>query len=256
MKKITIAILAVFLFAGGVLAQEGKIEDSNKLFYVGNSYYEKRDYSKAVEEYLKICDSGLESGSLYYNIGNGFFKLGKIGYAILNYERAKRIIPQDKDIKANLAYAKSLVGSSVSEAPSKNVVVSAIKAPFKDLNLNALGISAIIFYLIAIAFSAFFLVNPFFAKRSWFAFLVFLVLFADLMAALAIRYKDEALIKRGIVVQKEADCKYEPIDKSTTYYKLQEGDEAIVLMTKGDWRQIRRLDGKIAWVKKEALEEI
>jgi tetratricopeptide (TPR) repeat protein len=246
----------VLLFAGCVFAQEEKKEDPNKLFYVGNSLYEKRDYSKAVEEYLKVRDLGLESGNLYYNLGNSFFKLGKIGYAILNYERAHRMMPQDKDLKANLAYAKSLVGTSSFELPSRNPVVSAVKEPFKDFNLNALAVMALFFYLMAIGIAAFFMVNPFFAKRMWPVLVIFLAVFFISMAAFAIRYYDEDILKRGIVVQKEADCKYEPIDKSTLFYKLQEGDAVVILNTRSGWCQIKRLDGKIAWVKKEAIEEI
>jgi len=256
MRKIILTILAVLIFAAPVICQESKTEDANKLFYAGNSYYEKRDYAKAAEEYLKIGDTGAESGNLYYNIGNSFFKLGKIGYAILNYERARKIIPQDRDLKANLAYAKSLVGSSVFQVPQKNPVVSAIKTPFKDFNITILGFSVIALYLIVISFSIFFLFNPFLAKRMWIVFLMLFILFIVSASAFMIRYYDEDFLKRGIVVQKEIDCKYEPIDKSTTYYKLQEGDEALILSTRGGWRQIRRLDGKIAWVKKESLEEI
>lgn len=257
MKKILISIMTVFVFALPAFAQEGqKKEDPNKLFYVGNSLYEKRDYPKAIEEYLKVRDLGLESGNLYYNLGNSYFKLGKIGYAILNYERARRIMPQDKDLKANLDYAKSLVGTSSFEAPPKNAIVSAIKVPFKDFNLNTLAAFALFLYLIVIGFAAFFIVNPFFAKKLWFILFICIVIFSVNMAAFGIRYYDEVILKRGIIVQKEADCKYEPIDKSTTFYKLQEGDEVIVLQTHDDWSQIRRLDGKIAWLRKEAVEEI
>ena len=36
-------------------------------------------------------------------------KLGRIGKAILNYERARRVMPQDEDLLSNLAYVKNLV---------------------------------------------------------------------------------------------------------------------------------------------------
>ena len=76
------------------------------------------------------------------------------------------------------------------------------------------------------------------------------------ICAFAIRYHNEEVLRRGIVVMKEAESKYEPIDASVNYYKLQEGDEVLVLETRGGWRRVKRPDGKIGWVKKEAVEEI
>ncbi len=258
MKKIAVLILAILFFAGPTFAQgpEEKRDDPSKPFYVGNSYYEKRDYRSALAEYLKVLDQGFESGNLYYNTGNCFFKMGKAGMAILYYEKAKRMIPQDKDLQANLAYAKSLVGGPDFRLPATNPVSDALKRPFIEFNLNALAISALIFYLVVVVILALFITNPFFAKKIWLLLLISFCILTVNLGAFAIRYYDEEMLKRAIIIQKDADCKYEPIDKSTTYYKLQEGDEVIVLTTRSGWCQIRRLDGKTAWVKKEALEEI
>jgi len=256
-KKVTILISVFLLFAELVFAQDAeKKEDPNKLFYVGNNFYEKRDYKKAIEEYLKILDMGLKSGHLYYNIGNAFFKTGRLGHAILYYERARRIIPQDRDLRANLAYAKSLVESSGFDAPAAKIIPRLIKKPFADLSLNALATLTVIVYFIMVAMLALLILNPFFAKKFWPVFIMIPGIFLMNLSALAIRYYDEDILKRGVIVQKEADCKYEPIDKSTTYYRLQEGDEVIVLSTRAGWRQIKRLDGRIAWVREEGLEEI
>jgi tetratricopeptide (TPR) repeat protein len=255
MKRIPIIIFMI-IFCGGVFAEEARKEDPNKLFYVGNSMYEKRDYEKAIGEYKKILDLGLESGNLFYNIGNCYFKLGKLGHAILNYEKARRVIPQDRDLKANLDYAKSAVSGPDYSAFAKNFIVSAIKAPFKELNVNAIIISGLAFYYILIALGIFTMLNPFFTKRTLpFAIIIFLI-FAVNMAALGIRYYDENILKRGIVVQKDVECKYEPIDKSTTYYRLHEGEEAIIVKVRSGWSQIKSIDGKIAWVKEGAIEEI
>ena len=264
MRRPIIYSLATFLLTAAISlfaarysfgAEQAK-EDQNKLFYAANSLYEKQDYVKAIETYVKILDMGLESGNLYYNIGNGFIKLGKLGYAILCYEKAKRFIPQDSDLKSNLAYARSLVAASAFQIPSKNIIIRGIRKPFKDFNLNAIVICAMIFYIIVVLIAAALILNPLLVKRLMLIFLAFLVLFLLNVGAFAIRYYDEEILKHAIVVQKEVECKYEPIDNSTTYYRLQEGDEVIVLKTRNDWRQIKRLDGKITWIKKGVVEEI
>lgn len=259
MKKNIFLIAGLIFFLTALLcpaADEQKKSDQNQLFYTANHYYETRDYAKASEEYLKILGLGIESGSLYYNIGNSFFKLGKIGSAILYYEKALRLMPQDGDLKSNLAYARSLVGNPSYQVPNKNPVVSAIKATFKDFNLNAIAVCGALLYLIVILLQASFILNPILRKKLGVIFILILTLFVLNLTAFGIRYYDEEMLKRAIVIQKEVDCRYEPIDKSTVYYKLQEGDDCFVIKTRDGWRQIKRLDGKIGWVSKDAVEEI
>ncbi len=253
MKRIAL-IAILFLFLSAPLFGENTVpKDPNQLFYRANTYYAERDYVKALEAYDLILGMGLESGNLYYNIGNSFSKLGKTGYAMLFYEKANRIIPQDGDLKSNLAYAKSLAPDSGFQVPAKNPVIRIIKRPFRDSNLNAITISATIGYLIVVLGLALFILNPILLRKFRLVFAILIIIFLLNVGAFALRYYDEEMLRYGIVVQKEVDCKYEPIDKSTTYYKLQEGAEVLILTTRDDWRKIRRLDGKISWVKKEAV---
>lgn len=73
----------------------------------GNRYYQKQDYNQAVQSYLKVLNEGYESAELYYNLGDAYYREGKLGYAILNYERALKLSPGDDDIRHNLALANS-----------------------------------------------------------------------------------------------------------------------------------------------------
>ena len=66
--------LLFFSLVGILLPQDEKPLDPNKLFYSANSLYEKREYEKALEEYNKILAMGIDSGPLYYNMGNSYFK--------------------------------------------------------------------------------------------------------------------------------------------------------------------------------------
>ena len=42
-----------------------------------------------------------------YNLGNSYARAGKAGLAVLNYERAALLAPQDADIRANLEYVRA-----------------------------------------------------------------------------------------------------------------------------------------------------
>ncbi|MCM8760813.1 MAG: hypothetical protein NC938_00055 [Candidatus Omnitrophica bacterium] len=248
-------LLAVILMGHAVLAADQKKAGPDQLFYNANQAYAKRDYVKAVEDYAAILDMGLENGNLYYNIGNGFLKLGKVGYAVLCYEKAKRLIPQDSDLKANLAYAMSLSEATYMNIPEENFILKGIKKVFGDLSLSMIALSALILYLSVIVIGSFLMLSPAVRRFKIIYYLVILA-FLTTLIGFGVRYYDEVILKHGIVVQKDVECKYEPIDKSTTYYKLNEAEKVLILKTRDGWRQIKRPDGKIGWVKKEAVEEI
>jgi len=256
----TVVVLALIFSAsfGASLssAQDAKQEDPNQLFYTGNHYYQAQDYIKAVEEYVKLLDMGIDNGNLYYNIGNGFLKLGKVGYAILCYKKASRLIPHDSDLKANLAYAQSLIDEASSEDWHKNIIVRVVRKMCSDLNLGQIAGFAIAAYLMLLLVLALFIFNPILARRFGFVAVLLGLVFAANALAFGVRYYGEVVVKHGVIVQGKVEAKYEPIDKSTTFYTLREGNGVIILKTKEGWRQIRRFDGKTGWIKKEAAEGV
>ena len=77
-------------------------QDMGTLFSEGNRLYQNGMYVEALEKYNEILDRGLESGELYYNIGNVHYKLQNPGFAVLNYERARRFMPEDDDLLNNV----------------------------------------------------------------------------------------------------------------------------------------------------------
>ena len=92
--------------------------DSAAIFGNANELYKKGNYDLAIADYEKILNKGYESGNLYYNIGNCYFKENKLGKAIVNYKRALRLEPRDGDIRSNYKFAFSTVKRNVF-APQK-----------------------------------------------------------------------------------------------------------------------------------------
>ena len=44
------------------------------------------------------CRQRVYSGRLFYNLGNAYFKAGELGRTVLNYNRAQKLMPYDKDV--------------------------------------------------------------------------------------------------------------------------------------------------------------
>ena len=97
--------LGVLLGVLGVLGGSSFAAAPADLFSRGNAAYEAGDYLQAVTLYDSAA-AGMTSAELFYNRGDARFKLGEIGRAIADYNRAYVLKPHDKDIIHNLAFAR------------------------------------------------------------------------------------------------------------------------------------------------------
>ncbi|MEO6026684.1 MAG: BatD family protein, partial [Candidatus Binatia bacterium] len=94
------------IVAASVAGAAGGEETAQTLFFQANTLYGDEHYPEAIAAYEKVLAAGIESGNLHFNLGNAYFKNGDVGHAILEYERARRTIPRDPDLHANLGYAR------------------------------------------------------------------------------------------------------------------------------------------------------
>lgn len=65
--------------------------------------------SQAAED-ASLQPAGGYSATQLYNQGNSYARDGKAGLAVLNYERARLLAPDDPDLRANLRYVRSVAG--------------------------------------------------------------------------------------------------------------------------------------------------
>lgn len=78
-------------------------------FNVGNVLYKKKDFEKSLEAYRKSLNSDdvLFQSQAYYNMGNSFFRGGKLAESIVAYEQALKLNPDDVDAKYNLEFVRN-----------------------------------------------------------------------------------------------------------------------------------------------------
>jgi hypothetical protein len=73
------------------------------IFQSGNQRYLNGDYQGAMAEYRKLLDAGLLHPDVYFNLGNASYRAGFKGMAVLAYERALALDPNDAAVSSNLA---------------------------------------------------------------------------------------------------------------------------------------------------------
>ena len=78
----------ILIFASPLYSQS--IDESMQS--AGN-YYRNGEFNKAIEIYEKIRNDNYEGTSLYFNLANSYYRIGKLGFAIINYERALKLTP-------------------------------------------------------------------------------------------------------------------------------------------------------------------
>jgi tetratricopeptide (TPR) repeat protein len=246
------ASLGLFFFCRAIaLAQAGL--NPEDIFNEANSLYRHNQYPAAQAEYERILRSGWESGNLYYNLGNCYFKQGKYGLALLNYERAKRFIPGDSDLRANYDYARSLLNLNGDYLPG-NRLTRAIDRAFSGLNPSGLAIILSLLYLMILSCLA---IRIFLGRQLRFYKTILAALIcAFILVGSALFRQAEYFAQGAIVVAKEMEAKFEPLASSTTYFTLPEGSKLIVVDTSSDWFKVKRPDNKVGWVEASGLEQI
>lgn len=110
LKKI-IKVLGCFFVAGLIFlsAPDVSYADVTTDFTQAMNYYRAEKFERSAQYFEKVANAPIRNAHLYYNIGNAWLKAGDLGKAVLWYERAKLIAPNDPDLVYNLKYAGSLV---------------------------------------------------------------------------------------------------------------------------------------------------
>ena len=71
------------------------------MFTSGITAYDAGAYKVAIDQWQKQLQQQT-TGPLLFNLGNAYFRLGEYPLAVLHYERAARLMPDDPDLQHNL----------------------------------------------------------------------------------------------------------------------------------------------------------
>ena len=73
-----------------------------RTFQDAQSAYDAEDYRRAAALYEQLIEQGMHSGTVYYNLGNAWARADEPIRAVAAYYLAKRYIPNDPYLNANL----------------------------------------------------------------------------------------------------------------------------------------------------------
>ena len=210
-------------------------------------------YRQAAMRYESLAAKGdIHNGKLYYNIGNAYFRTKDIGRAILNYRRALQYIPNDRNLRQNLSYARNQRLDKIEEPQDTRI--------FKTLFFWHYDLSTptrILLFSIFFAAVWIFAMIRRFARKAFLNWalavtLVLTVVMGGSLVAEAIalsRVTPGVIIEPSVIARKGNSEAYAPSFTEA----LHAGTEFVLIEKREGWYCIRLADARTCWVPEKSV---
>jgi tetratricopeptide (TPR) repeat protein len=229
----------------------GRADDHSARQYLsGLEAYKAGDYARAVENLRAIAEAGVSNGKLFYNLGNAYLKNNDLGRALLWYERARALLPDDPDLNFNLAHARSQTKDA---AAHDDLPIQRILFFWKyQLSPGTIKILAIAFNLLFwAAATAYTLTRRRGLRRTAYAVLLPALLF---VFTAAYNYCETAVgSTEAIVLPEQAAVRSGLQASSTELFQLHAGAKVKVLKRLNGHVQVRFSKDKIGWLPQDQV---
>jgi len=235
----------------------GQTDESTHHFQQANQYYLNEDYQHALESYQQILQSGYESAELYYNMGNAYYKLNKIPSAILYYEKALVLKPNDEDIRFNLSLANQLTTDKIETLPQFFISrwYRSLTGLLDEKGWSWISIAAFLLFMISLMFL---LQNRSYRFRK--IFFTGTVMFF-IIALFSFTSARKQFLRRihpqyAIIFAPSITTKSTPDEGGTDLFILHEGTKVHIEDQIGNWIEIKMADGNSGWIPEKTLRVI
>ena len=255
MKLNKLKFIYILFFA--VLYSFANANETNLLIDSANNAYAKSDYNKAIRLYESVITKGVEAPEIYFNLGNAYYKANNLAFAILNYERAVKLNPDNEDFNFNLKLANQKIEDKISAAPElfltqwKNGLVNLLT----EKGWSELCILFIILSLI------FFAIYVSVQKRGLkqLGFFSGTVLIVSSIITFFIAQHKYNLTKNSdtaIITSAAITVTGSPNEKGTKLFILHEGAKVNIVQEDAGWVEIKIANGNVGWINKFELQKI
>lgn len=250
------ALMLLVSFSISLSAQDNGYVDS--LWNAANGAYAEGRWQDALDDYGLISDMGLESASLYCNIGDAYFKDGNTPKAILYYERALRLDPSYDDARYNLELLNNTIQDRIDPVPE-----FVLKVWIRDIcyimDSDSWAVCFLIFIALSLAMVLMFILSPSVAgRRTGFFTGILTIILAVFSVSFSIWQKndymraDDAIVMRPVTSVKSSPSS----EASKDLFILHEGTKVKIIDEVGSWNNIELADGRQGWLPSEDVEVI
>lgn len=246
MRRTTMFLLLLLCCGIGIASA------TKSLFEKGVDAYRQGNVEEALKAWQSVYDQGYQSGALCYNLGNAYYRLGNTAQAILFYERAKKLLPRDKDVTANLSLARMSIVDRV-EAPVRLVIWNWVDVARDFFSLRELRLLFIWFGLLSCAcIIATVLLSGRISRAIPTVVLVVWLLFGVVFVWRSILDSRP----HAIITVDKVDVKSAPDETAKDVFALHEGLKIRIKSGLAGWLNIELADGRQGWIPAAQAEQI
>ncbi|MCP4346055.1 MAG: tetratricopeptide repeat protein [Desulfobacterales bacterium] len=235
-------LFTIFLF----LATGAYASEMAGTFFDGIKHYKENNFPDAISAFSKVAESGVRNSKLFYNLGNAYLRNDELGQAILWYERALKLTPNDPDLEFNYEYALSLTKD---EKDDKTVSIYRILFFWKHIlstkTVQWIAIILNIIFWLVLAIQVL-------RRKKTLRTANYLILTLAIIFTLTAFYNfyEGAYIKQGIILPSEVSVRSGLTEDSTELFILHAGTKIKIEKENKEFFRISFSDGKIGWLKK------
>ena len=234
------------------------LKAQNDLFQQANEAYVQGDFQAAAGLYEELLKANGESATVYYNLGNSYYKLNKIAPSILNFERALLLEPGNKDIRFNLEIAKLKAVDRI-EPVGDFFLTEWFRAIQNLLSTDAWSnFSIVCFISLIICLFLFFFSRRIFIKKL--GFFIAMGLFVGVIFGNSFAYNQKKKLTQrnaAIIFAPTTTIKGSPDNSGTDLFILHEGTKVKLRNNRMEnWKEIETAGGDVGWIKSSEIEVI
>ncbi len=257
-KSLRKAVTVVALLLSLGFSMNIQAKDLDSLWTAGVQAYTDGQFADASAAWTSIEESGQKSATLYYNLGNAWFKQGNYPKAILNYERALRLDPSYSDARYNLEFTNNFVQDKIEPVP-EFILKSVARKVCYVMGSNAWAVIFIALFAAALMMGLLFLLGSSVGKRraGFYCGIVLLLLSAGALSFSVWQKSDSVKTDAAIVMSPVSSVKSSPSSGSSKdLFVIHEGTKVTILDEVGTWKNISLADGRQGWIEAADIEII
>ncbi|MBI1319623.1 MAG: hypothetical protein GC168_11850 [Candidatus Hydrogenedens sp.] len=225
----------------------GASEAMQQAFENANTAYQAEQFQDAARQYQEIVNAGVADPVVFYNLGNARFRMGELGPAVANYERALQLAPRMRGARDNLRYAIAATSNRLAR-PLRDSWREALLFWDDSLTLTETRWGGIVLW---VAFWAVLLAR--YLRRdkrlTYAAVLLFLAAAALITSTYAKQFPMQLAVASGDSVAVRTGTS----DDDTLRFELKPGDRVRVQDTRPGWLQVSTVNGDRGWAREEGL---
>lgn len=254
-RWLALALLAMLLASATANAAES-LEEARDRAREANRAYEDGDYPAAVEAYRGALELGLEHPTVFYNLGNAYYKNGDLGRAIHAYLRAERRAPRDGAISRNLSRARSQMEDQEISSHTVPTVLRPVTGLRDFFSLDEWSRLLVLLFTLSCAVAV---VGHWrsggrqWRRRILVGTLALTVLSAGMLTA---RYYGERVVERAVVVEPEVEVRSGPGRDYDLAFRIHAGLLVDVAERRDEWVRVDLGGELVGWVPADRLRSL